>query len=533
MKLSKLQPKKLGLFRRIPAVAPPRESPAAKRQRKKQLSALAIDLQRVALKDNIVRQLKCLGHTEKCTFVLVCCCARFLCAHLYVSVVVTFFASDSKDTWPSYIQHHFVVGRSWSTIPVRVLKAIELTLDARIKAPAPKLRVTPAAVHPSPPPTVPTSLLALCIRPSLGSSDNDELGAAFIYLPGGGKKPTLLLAHLGLHNAQSTLVEALFPLFNDMSTIIVMQSDISMQRRELLVAWLGRPISYVCVDVPYEPAVVERELDRTIASNIFGGPSVAQGGKVTVSTAVRAAPDSYRSLLQPPNSKTASVSLSVGALVPAVAVLMALQALARASGGVRSAPNVDGMYAGLPVLLRGAVDAVTPHSHSGVAMTMPITQKRKRGVADPAPASVEPKLPVKRTPIAIFSDEDLEHLDTAKKWCTALRVRPYAPRSWDANDIVGRLLISSFRREDGVVDWDCAIVHKFDMDNKRCSLQKVYPPYALVTTTSHTWRRVADHFVVSFDKAVPKPEDSSFLPWMLADFPENPCVGFPKKPVLA
>ena len=67
-RLTKLLPKKLGLVKRIPAVAPPRETPEAKRQRMKQLSAMAIDLQRVALKDNIVRQLKCLGHTEKCRF---------------------------------------------------------------------------------------------------------------------------------------------------------------------------------------------------------------------------------------------------------------------------------------------------------------------------------------------------------------------------------------------------------------------------------------------------------------------------------
>jgi len=149
--------------------------------------------------------------------------------------------------------------------------------------------------------------------------------------------------------------------------------------------------------------------------------------------------------------------------------------------------------------------------HGGIVITFPQTFDTKRA----------------RVPL-LDSDDVLEGYDSIKKWLDHFRVESYVPPSWESADIIGKLVIWSFRAPGAALTCDCAVVRAFDMKRQKATLQQVYPPYHNLNVTSADWKLNPAHFVRDGAEAI-APLDLTILPWLFANYPDRPCKKFCKE----
>ena len=93
------------------------------------------------------------------------------------------------------------------------------------------------------------------------------------------------------------------------------------------------------------------------------------------------------------------------------------------------------------------------------------------------------------------------------------------------SDIIGKLVIWSFRTPEAALTCDCAVVRAFDMKRQKATLQQVYPPYHNLDVTSADWKFNPAHFVRDGAEAI-APLDLTILPWLFANYPDRPCKKF-------
>ena len=132
----------------------------------------------------------------------------------------------------------------------------------------------------------------------------------------------------------------------------------------------------------------------------------------------------------------------------------------------------------------------------------------------------------------LTADSELASFSTAGSWANHFRCKIFRPQlrlaDLHTSELAGKLLVWSFTNIGAQLDWDCAVIRKFDMRLKMADLVQVYEPYTIHLKRADTFLFNPAHFVLDLKHAVRNPKDASFLPWLFLEYPEHPCDGFPK-----
>ena len=418
------------------------------------------------------------------------------------------------------------------------LQAIEKVLMASVRDMSSKasneIPLVPVPVAPCKPLQI-KSVLAVVVHVNPAAPGDISIGVSFVRFKGDAS-PTMVSAHLSLAHAVVRPIEGLFPGYDSSVTHVILEHGLSSVTDATLMRWLRHPAVVMAWRSPVPAALDQHvllELTRLVQSGSFALDDQARPFK----DALLSAPKCVRSMFVVPREATKGPVLATTSVVPATALVMLVTTLKLFSAVPLCAPDTPAAFApALRRLLGGTKDAPACSLVSECSMKAASSGKRKAGAAPlfECPAAKVPRVS------ELLGDHAVEALDTGHKWFKHFGSRsflPGLPASFSSPELKGKLIVWSYRTAQinadvpGPVDWDCAIIHKFDMTRRQALLQQAYPPYNTYQVTSANWTIDAAHFVYNVDDAKLNPQNPSFLPWLFAEYPDYPCAGFPGAPL--